>query len=123
MATQPTPQLVQLAEVAATLGAPLGWVVNNAGKDVREWWTGEPAVTFDVARKIAEAWARNVADATETQRRHEAEQAAQIEREREQFAREREAGGSKQRGGVIPGGISVSVPGSPRPGWMGGEDE
>jgi hypothetical protein len=53
MATQRTTQLVRLAEVADTLGAPMMFVANAAGTDAREWWTGESAVTFDVARKIA----------------------------------------------------------------------
>jgi hypothetical protein len=122
MATQQTPQLVRLSEVAAELGAPLGWVVNNAGRHVDAWWTGEPACTFDVARKIAEQWAANMADAAEKQRRYEAEQEARIEKEREQFAREREASGAKQRGGVIAGGVQLSVPGSPRPSWWGGDE-
>jgi hypothetical protein len=122
MATQSEPQLVRLAEVADTIGAPLMWVVNAAGKDVRAWWTGEPAVTFDVARKIAERWARNVADATEKTRAAEAEQAAQVEREREQYRREREAERT-QKGVPIPGGVSVSVPGDPHtPNWMKGTE-
>src|SRR5512132_369424 len=117
MATQRQPQLVRLSEVADTLGAPMMFVVNAAGKDVREWWTGEPAVTFDVARRVAQALARNVADAEEVTRAAVAEQEAHIEREREQYARERAA--ERQYGRVIPGGVSVSVPGSPRPDWMG----
>jgi hypothetical protein len=93
------------------------FVVNAAGKDVREWWTGEPAVTFDVARKVAEALARNVADAEEVTRAAVAEQEARIEAEREQYRREREA--ERQYGRVIPGGVQLSVPGEPRPEWMG----
>jgi hypothetical protein len=119
MATQSTPQLVRLAEVADTLGCSMGFVVNAAGKDVREWWTGEPAVTFDEARKIAEEWAVAVADPEAETRRAVAAQEAKIEREREQYARERAA--ENQYGRVIPGGVSVSVPGSPRPEWMGDE--
>jgi hypothetical protein len=49
----PQPQLVRLAEVADTIGAPTMFVANAPGKDVRDWWTGEPAVTFDVARDIS----------------------------------------------------------------------
>jgi hypothetical protein len=121
MGTQPQPQLVRLAEVVDTIGAPTMFVVNAAGKDVREWWTGEPAVTFGVAREIAERWAANVADAAETQRAVEAEQEANIEREREGFRREREAERAK-KGVPIPGGIVTSVPGDgPRPDWMGDE--
>jgi hypothetical protein len=40
MATQSQPQLVRLGEVADTLGAPIAWVVNTAGRHVDAWWTG-----------------------------------------------------------------------------------
>jgi hypothetical protein len=117
MATQP--QLVRLAEVADTLGAPIGWVANAAGKDVRAWWTNEPACDFATAAKIADEWSSNKAAALEATRKYEAEQEARIEREREEFRREREA---ERKGTPIPGGISVSVPGGPRPDWMGGDE-
>jgi hypothetical protein len=100
------PQLVRLA------------VANTAGKDVREWWTGEPAVTFDAARKIAEQWARNVADAAETTRRAEAEREAQIERELEE-GRRQAAERAKREPRRVLHGVEVSLPGDPAPPWMG----
>jgi hypothetical protein len=118
MATQQTPQLVRLAEVAETIGAPMQWVANNAGKDVREWWTAEPAVTFDAARKIAEQWARNVADAAEVQRKYEAEQEAKIERERGELQRAAAARAEREPRRVL-NGVEVSFPGDPAPSWMG----
>jgi hypothetical protein len=90
------------------------WVVNNAGKDVRSWWTDEPAVTFDVAREIAERWARNVADATERTRRAEAEREAQIERELEE-GRRQAAERAAAAGRRVIQGVEVSVPGDPHP--------
>jgi uncharacterized protein (DUF2342 family) len=120
MATQSQPQLIRLAEVADTLGAPMMFVANAAGKNTSEWWTGEMAVTFDVAREVAEQWARSVADAEETTRVAVAEQEARISAEREEYARERAA--EQHPGGVIPGGVSLSVPGSPRPDWMEGDE-
>jgi hypothetical protein len=120
MATQPTTQLVRLAEVAAEIGAPMMFAANAAGKSVSLWWDGQSAVTFETAREIAAKWAAAVADAEATTRAAEAEHAAQVEREREQYRREREAE-RVQKGAPIPGGITVSVPGDPRPDWMGDE--
>jgi hypothetical protein len=117
MATQSQPQLVRLSEVADTIGAPVMFVANAAGTDVLEWWTGEPAVTFAVAREIAEKWARNVADAAETTRKYAAEQEAKWRREAAEHQAEREAERT-QKGEPIPGGISVSLPGDARPPWM-----
>jgi hypothetical protein len=111
-----------LSEVADTIGAPMMFVANAAGKDVHEWWTGELSVTFDIARNIAERWARNVADAAETTRAAEAEQEAKWRREAAEWQAAREAE-RVQKGEPIPGGISVSTPGDgPRPEWMGGDE-
>jgi hypothetical protein len=120
MATTSQPQLVRLAEVADTIGAPLQWVLNTAGKDVSAWWTGEPAVTFDAARKIAEAWARNQAAALEVTRKHEAEREAKIEREREE-SRRAAAERAKREPRRVLHGVEVSLPGDPPPRWMGDE--
>ena len=116
MATQQTTQLVRLGEVADTIGAPAMFVANAAGKDAREWWTGEPAVTFAVAREIAERWAANVADATEKQRRYDAEQEAKLEREHEQYRREAAERAKRER--TVLHGVETSFPGDPEP-WAG----
>jgi hypothetical protein len=120
MATQQTTQLVRLAEVAETIGAPIGWVMNTAGRHVNAWWTGEPACDFATAAKIADAWARNVADAAETTRRAEAEREAKIEREREE-SRRAAAERAKREPRRVLHGVEVSLPGDPPPRWMGDE--
>jgi hypothetical protein len=86
------------------------------------WWTGEPAVSFDVARNIAERWARNVADATEATRAAEAEHAAQIEREREELQRAAAERAKREPRRVLRG-VETSFPGDPEPSWMSGEGE
>ena len=114
MAAQTTPQLVRLAEVADTLGCAAGFVQRAAGKDVHEWWTGELAVTFDVARRIAERWAAAVADAEAETRRAVAEQAAQVEREDERYRREQRWSG--RTFGAAPPRCPSPVP-LDRAGW------
>jgi hypothetical protein len=76
------------ASVADTIGASWVAVERYAGKGV--WWTGEPVVAFATARKVNEEWAANQEAAAETQRQYDAEQEAKIERERAEYARERE---------------------------------
>src|SRR5829696_461037 len=112
MATQQTPQLVRLEEVAGTLGAPLTWVENTAGKGVREWWNGDPACDFATAAKIADQWAANQAAAVEVQRKYEAEQAAQIEREREELERAAAERAKREPRRVLHG-VETSFPGDP----------
>ena len=119
MATQQTTQLVRLGEVADTLGAPIGWVVNIAGKDVRAWWTGEPACDFATAAKIADAWASNQAAALEVQRKYEAEREVTIEREREQLQRAAVERAKNDR--RVLHGVETSFPGDEQPARMGDE--
>jgi hypothetical protein len=120
MATQSQPQLVRLAEVADTIGAPLGWVVNTAGRHVDQWWTGEPACDFATAAKIADEWASNQAAAFEVTRKYEAEREAKIEREREELRRAAAERAKREPRRVLHG-VEVSLPGDPLPAWMGDE--
>ena len=114
MAKEPQAQLVRLSEVADTIGAPWASVERYAGKDVHTWWTGEAAVDFVTARKIAELWAADSAAAVEMTRQAELEHEAKIEAEREAYRRERDA----SRGQRVFHGVQVTVPGDPHiPDW------
>jgi len=115
MATQSTPQLVKLSEVADSLGVPAGKVETMAGKRAAEWFDGSLAVTLDDAKRIFEAVrAEQAASDADYIASFEAEEKAV----RDQLAEaQRQAAERERERPTRIGGVSVTVPPAD-PDWM-----
>jgi hypothetical protein len=118
MATQPTPQLVRLSEVAASLGVPAMKIENMAGKRAAEWFDGSLAVTLDDAKKIFAAVRAEQAEL-------DAAYVKGLDRDRQAVAEMEEAArrraAAKPQSRVIRG-VETFGPGDPEPSWMGDDE-
>jgi hypothetical protein len=112
-------QLVPLADVAAATTVAPVLVERAAGKDVVRWWDGSVAVTFATARRILAEMRTVEADETRKYLQSFADRDQGI-RETQAAAQRHAAERERQHPRRVPSGIKVSLPGEPRPDWMGG---
>ena len=113
-------QIIPISQVADTLGVQPQKVIALAGKRTSEWWTGEPAVTLDVARKISETvnTERAEQDREYLNRLADEEQAV-----KDQFAEAQARADARNSQPRVLHGVETSFPGDPGPAWAKESEE
>jgi hypothetical protein len=111
-------QLVSVREFVEQVGCAYEAVEHHArALDIEfvPYWDHSPALRFEDATRVLAEIHHATEQAKEIQRRYEEEQAAKIEREREDARRERERQQPLER---VLSGVRISTPGDgSAPGW------